>query len=323
MFLARMLLGGAPLSTHVVINRAARHLRGDTALHRTTLAAAAGATVHETSALGELDAVARKIAENGAETVVLCGGDGSYMAGVTALARAFGEDRMPKVAFAPGGTVSTVARNWGMGGRLDRYAKRILGSVLDGTARETTRPTLRVRDDAGGDRIGFIFGAGLVAQFFDEYNAAPVQGTSGAARIVAKIFAGSFVGGRLARKILTPVPATITIDGERAPASAYSLVAASVVKDLGLHMHLLHRAGDDPERVHLVASPLGPLLLGPQMPLVLAGKPLHGRNHVDTLCRTFELRFDRTRSYVLDGDTLRAGTVTVSAGPRLRVLTPR
>lgn len=317
-----MLLGGAPVSTHVVINRAARHLRGDTALYRKTLACANDATVHETRALSELDAVAKKIAENGAKTVVLCGGDGSYMAGVTSLAKIFGEEKMPAVAFAPGGTVSTVARNWGLGGSLEAYAERILGAVRSGTARETKRPTLRVRDDAGGDRIGFIFGAGLVAQFFDEYNAAPVQGYSGAARIVARIFAGSFYGSALAKKILAPVPCDLEVDGVPAKAKAFSLIAASVVKDLGLHMHLLHRAAEDTKRVHLVASPLGPLWLGPQMPLVLAGKSLRGKNHVDALAERFSISFREEKSYVLDGDTMRARRIEVTAGPELRVLTP-
>ncbi|MGH7283443.1 MAG: diacylglycerol/lipid kinase family protein, partial [Polyangiaceae bacterium] len=294
------------MSTHVIINRAARHLRGDTALYRTTVSCVNGAVVHETRELAELDGVAKKIAENGAKNVVLCGGDGSYMAGVTSLARAFGEERMPAVAFAPGGTVSTVARNWGLGGSLDAYAKRIFAAVASGTARETRRPTLRVRDDGNGDRIGFIFGAGLVAQFFDEYNAAPVQGYSGAARIVARIFAGSFYGSALAKKILTPVPCELEVDGVASRANAFSLIAASVVKDLGLHMHLLHRAAEDPNRIHLVASPLGPLWLGPQMPLVLAGKSLHGKNHVDALAERFTITFQKETSYVLDGDTMRA-----------------
>ena len=317
-----MLLGGAPVSTHVVINRAARHLRGDTPLYRTTLASANGAVVHETRALSELDAVAEKIAKNGAKNVVLCGGDGSYMAGVTSLVKVFGDKEIPPVAFAPGGTVSTVARNWGLGGSLETYATRILGAVQRGTARETRRPTLRVRDDAGGDRIGFIFGAGLVAQFFDEYNAAPVQGYSGAARIVARIFAGSFYGSALAKKILTPVPCQLEIEGVPTRAKAFSLIAASVVKDLGLHMHLLHRAAEDARRVHLVASPLGPLWLGPQMPLVLAGKSLRGKNHVDALVGRFSITFRDEKSYVLDGDTMRARRIDVAAGPELRVLTP-
>ncbi|MEO8796535.1 MAG: diacylglycerol kinase family protein [Polyangiaceae bacterium] len=317
-----MVLAGAALSTHVVINRAARHLREDNALYRMTLAFSGGAEIHETHELGELDEVAQKIAKKGGDKVILCGGDGSYMAGVTALARAFGEDRMPAVALAPGGTVSTVARNWGLAGPIETYAKRLLNAVTEGTATEVRKPTLRVHDDRNGERIGFIFGAGLVANFFEQYNAAPTQGYEGAARIVAKIFAGSFVGSSLAKKILTPVPCTLEIDGAVAEPKAFSLIVASVVKDMGLHLHVAHRAGEEPDRVHLVASPLGPLALGPQMPLVMAGRRLRGPGHVDTLAGKLRVTFDEDRAYVLDGDTLKCRWVDVSAGPQLRLLVP-
>lgn len=317
-----MVLAGAPLSTHVVINRAARHLREDNALYRMTLAFARGAVIHETRELGELDEVAQEIEKSGGSKVVLCGGDGSYMAGVTALARAFGEDRMPALALAPGGTVSTVARNWGLAGPLETYAKNLLNAVTEETATEVRKPTLRVRDDRNGEHIGFIFGAGLVANFFEHYNAAPRQGYEGAARIVAKIFAGSFVGSSLAKRILTPVPCTLAIDGALAERKAFSLIVASVVKDMGLHLHVAHRAGEDPHKVHVVASPLGPLALGPQMPLVMAGRRLRGSGHVDTLAATLRVTFDDDRSYVLDGDTLKCRWVDVSAGPELRLLVP-
>ncbi|MEO7111102.1 MAG: diacylglycerol kinase family protein [Polyangiaceae bacterium] len=308
------------MSTHVVINRSARHLRTDTALYRSILASASGATVHETKRIDALDGVARVIAKSAGKTVVLCGGDGSYMAGVTALAKAFGEDPLPKIALAPGGTVSTVARNWGMKGSLESYAKRILRAAIEDDARTKTRPTMRVRDAADGERIGFIFGAGLVAQFFDVYDASSEQGYVGAAKIVARIFGGSFVGSALAKKVLTPVPCELEIDGIRSPARAFSLIVASVVKNLGLHMHVLHRAAEDHARVHLVASPLGPFLLGPQLPLVIAGKSLRGKNHVDTLTKKFRVTFEQENAYVLDGDMMRARWVEVSAGPQIETI---
>ena len=320
MFLWCMLLGGASVSTHVVINRAARHLGANAVLARTIRAAAAGATVHETDSLADIDAAARAIADAHGTTVVLCGGDGSYMAGVTALVRAFGENELPQIALGPGGTVSTVARNLGMGGSLETYAKRIVRAAIENDGDVVVHPTLHVTDDEGGDRVGFIFGAGLVAQFFDVYDSSSEQGYFSAAKIVARIFGGSFVGGALAKKILTPVPCTLTVDGKKAHADAYSLIVSSVVKDLGLHMHVTYRAAEDPKRVHLVASALGPLFLGPQLPFVVAGKRLRGKNHVDVLAECFQVGFEQPSGYVLDGDVLRARWVEVSAGPLLRTI---
>ena len=141
---------------------------------------------------------------------------------------------------------------------------------------------------------------------------------------MARVFAGSFTGGATAAKVLTPVPCAIEVDGVAQAAAAYSLVVASVVRDLGLHMQVLYRAAEDPTRVHLVASPLGARALGPQMPLVLAGRPMLGKDHVDRLARAFRVTFTGAHdAYVLDGDVLHAAWVDVSAGPALRVLTPR
>lgn len=309
---------------HVIINRKARRLADDGAL-RGAIADAArrGATVHETRTLAELDEAARAIAADGARAVVLAGGDGTHMAGVTALWRAMG-DAMPDIALAPGGTVCTVARNWGMHGDARRWAERIVGAAIDGGP-TTTRPTLRVRDDEGADRIAFTFGAGLVSSFFDAYYAAPDPGNATAAWIVAKIFGGVFVGSPLARRVLSPMPARLDIDGVTQPPRAWSLVAASVVRDLGIGMRLTYRAGERADRIHAVASALGPRQLGPQMPRVLAGRPLTGAHHVDALVEELRLRFGESdtparATYILDGDRFSAADVRVNAGPTIRVL---
>ena len=308
-----------PDKVHLVLNRRARHLVAEEPLVHALRESAAGTVVHETRSLEELDRVAATIAKDGADVVVLAGGDGTYMAGVTALHRVFG-DRMPTLAFAPGGTGSTTARNWGLRGPRVPYARKLLGAIADGTGTTVTRPTLRVHDDRGGDRVGFIWGAGLVARFFDAYYAQDDAGYLGAARIVARIFLGSPFGGTLARRVLTPVACELTVDGERQAARGYSLMASSVVRDLGLHMQVLYRAAEDPTRIHFVASALGAPRLGPQMPLVVAGKRLRGKDHVDALAREVTVRFPETDAYVLDGEVFACGSVTIGAGPVIRVV---
>jgi len=275
------------------------------------------AVIHETTSMAELDAAVAFIHERGTDCVVLAGGDGSYLAGTTALSRVFG-DAMPAIAFAPGGTVSTVARNWGFTGSAPDYARRLIRAVLDRGGVRTKRPTLHVKDDRGGDRIGFIFGAGLVAHFFDAYYDAPIQGYATAAAIVARVFVGSFTGGALARRILSPTRCKLIVDGETQSPQSFTLIAASVVRDLGLHMHLLHRAAEDPAAFHLVASALPAAELGPQMPRVLRGLPLEGAGHVDRLAKEMLLELgDESGAYVLDGDRIRAGAVTITPGPVL------
>ena len=254
------------------------------------------------------------------------------MAGVTELARAFGEDRLPAIGLLPGGTVATVARNWGMRGD----PAELLSRALDTEIKTTPRPSLRVRGTrASGveERLGFIFGTGLVASFFELYYRDGARGNGAAARLVARIFVESFYGGPVAKKVLTPLPCRLTVDGNALAPNAWSLLCASVVRDLGIHMLVTYRAGEDPERVHLVDSALPPGKLGKRAPRVHAGKRIGGANHIDDLIRVFTVSYEqhpptngaggepREGPYVLDGDMLHAASVDVSPGPTLRVVT--
>jgi diacylglycerol kinase family enzyme len=309
----------------VIVNTTARlYKRSPARIERTQRACDGIADLHLTSSLPELEAASAEVASRGADLVILSGGDGSFMAGVTALERAFGKGaRLPRIALLPGGTVATIARNWGFAGDPEAHLADLL--ARRGDLQTTLRPSLRVASTVGPastERIGFIFGTGLVAKFFEAYYAEGAGGYAGAARIFARVFAGSFVGGAFARRILDPLPCSLEVDGRRLDPEAWSLVCAAVVPDLGLHMRVTYRAGEDLRRPHLVASPLPPHQLGPRAPFVLAGKRIGGRGHFDDLVGELTVRFPGEGPFVLDGDMLRADEVRVTAGPPLEVVLP-
>ncbi|WP_437620769.1 diacylglycerol/lipid kinase family protein [Sorangium sp. So ce1151] len=324
----------------VIVNtRARRYRAGPALIGRMAAACAGGAELHPTSSVAELAAVCDRIARRGTDLVAISGGDGSFMAGVTALARAFGERSLPPLALLPGGTVATVARNWGTSGDPAALLARIVrdhrdlrsGAAVRGAVR---RPTLRARATTRSgveERIGFIFGTGLVASFFDVYYERGGDGYSAAARIVARVFVESFYGGACARRVLDPLPCTIEVEGRQLAPRAWSLICSSVVRDLGIHMQVTYRAGEDLDRPHLVASALPPRGLGPRAPLVLAGRRIGGKDHFDDLVRDFTVRFGASTGaasldegpYILDGDPLRASEIRISAGPSIDVLSLR
>jgi hypothetical protein len=175
-----------------------------------------------------------------------------------------------------------------------------------------------VADTARGleERVGFIVGTGLVAKFFEVYEAGGATGVPLAGRIVARVFAESFTGGPLAQQILTPMPCELEVDGVVQPVDGVSLLCAAVVRDLGLGMKVCYRAGERADRFHLVASALPPRDLGPRAPRVIMGKTIGGRGHVDDLVERFVVRFPAPDGpWVLDGDMFRARSITVTAGP--------
>lgn len=318
-----------PMRIDVIVNTTARRYESAPHLVSELRAASRGrAAFHATADLAELDRACEAAAAAGSGLVVLTGGDGSLMAGTTAIDRAFGA-RLPKIGFLPAGTAAIVSKNWGIRGEPAALLSRILarGEAL----RSDRHPTLRVRTETAGgaeERVGFIFGTGLVAKFFELYYADGARGNPGAAKLVARIFVESFVGGSFARRVLDPLPCSVEVDGDKLGPDAFSLVCAAVVRDLGLHMIVNHRAGEDPRRPHLVVNALPTRRLGRRMPWVLAGKPIGGAGSFDGLCERFVVRFPSNGAaqdegpYVLDGDLLAARSVTVTAGPELDVVKP-
>jgi hypothetical protein len=312
--------------------------------------AAGRATVHVTRSRAELAAAAEACRDQGAEVVVLSGGDGTYGAGATALADAYGDRALPLLALAPGGTVGTVPRTLGLavGGDLVEAFARLLHAAASGRHAIRETPTLAVRADEGARRLAFIFGSGLVARFFALYDAKAAAQTAGAedefggpsggggygaaAKIVARVFLESFYGGVYARRVLDPIACTVFVDGVRLPWGGSTLVVASVIDDLGIGMRVTWRAGEDPQRPHVVVSGLAPRALGPRMPRVLRGRPIGdpGEPHFDGLVGHLRLEFPGGAHdagamapggpFVVDGDVRRAYTVDVTAGPTVRLL---
>ncbi len=302
---------------HVLLNPNARQLRCNPGLLRELSVVSRGrGRVWVTRDLDELEVVARHIMGSRPDRVALCGGDGTFMAGLTALARA-GSGRVPPLALIPAGTVATVARQWGAAGELTATVDRFLR--LGSSTPTDEHATLRIIAD-GVDRYGFTFGTGLVARFFERYEAAGADGLAAAALIFARVFLGSYVNDACSRAILDPLPCHLLVEEHSLEAHAYSLIVSSVLRSVGLGLQVTQRASEDPDRPHLVASTLPARRLGPQAIRVMRGRGLVGG--VDELVRTFGVRFPAARQgpYVFDGDLFQAGQIQISAGPRIAVV---
>jgi diacylglycerol kinase (ATP) len=317
------------MTTHLIANLEARGLSAGPMLHAVRRAAANRAVVHETRTVNELGGIFEQLLDHGCTFVILAGGDGTFMSGVSALAAAVERRAVPfpRIGLLPLGTVGTVARNFGPKGRpLELLERWLAPAPQENAPAVVPRPSLRVRAWRGeetDERVGFIVGTGLVARFFDVYEARGAGGIPLAAKIVARVFVESFGGGPLARRILTPIPCELRVDGVTSGTHAVSLLLASVVRDLGLSMKVCYRAGEEPARFHFVASSLPPERLGPRAPLVVLGRSIGGPGHIDKLASHVELRFvEGEGQFVLDGDLFRAARFTITPGPVLPIVGP-
>jgi len=320
------------MQVHIVANLTARGLlRSPARLDALRANAAGKAQLHETASVAELGPVMRAVLEDGVDLLILVGGDGTFMSGVSALSRALAERApsgviWPRLGLLPMGTVGTIAKNLGERGEPERLLSTWLEQPdrVHAIPRPTLSLTATTSEGATEERVGFIVGTGLVARFFEVYEERGAGGIPLAGRIVARVFAESFTGGPLAKRVLTPLPCELRVDGEVQSSSALSLLCASVVRDLGLGMKVCYRAGEEPDRVHLVASQLSPRHLGPRAPFVMVGRSIGGKGHVDRLVSSFQVTFPGSQGpYVLDGDMFRAKSFLVKAGPVIPVVGPR
>ena len=331
----------SPNQILVVINCNARAFRGsESQIDRCTeLAASLGHAVAATRRPADLDRALQQALAEGTERIAFCGGDSTFSLGITACERIWQQRQQPMPTFGlvPAGTVATIPHSLGVAGRGTPLQQ--LASVLR-ASQFVEVPTLRVTLQNQGRetrQLAFIVGSGLVAHFFSLYDPEASsrqqdwQPSSGkglwySAYVIARVFAESLWGGPFAKKVLDPLACDVSVDGRKLPWAASSLVAVSVVRDLGLGMRVTYRAGEDPFRPHVVVSSLPPSQLGPQLGAVLAGRTICAdpRLHFDNLAGTLDLRFDHAQTrgcnVVIDGDPRHADHVSVVAGPRVRVL---
>ncbi len=209
----------------VIVNTRARRYRAKPSLiDRMAVACADAAELHPTSNVAELADVCERLARRGTDLVALSGGDGSFMAGVTALARL---RRALAAASCPAARRNRGDRRAELGrDRRSGCAPRADGRrgsrppERRGHPGRVRRPTLRVRAttrSGGEERIGFIFGTGLVASFFDVYYERGGDGYGAAARIVARVFIESFYGGASRAASSTRCPARSRWRGGSSP----------------------------------------------------------------------------------------------------------
>jgi diacylglycerol kinase (ATP) len=305
-----------PPGCELLINPRARQLRQDKGLLARLVAEADGvAQVHVLEDLAHLQHVAAELSQRRPGRVLLCGGDGTYCECLSALHRA-ANGWLPAISLIPAGTVCTTARNL--------HGSRSLWGALRGGLGPSQvlhrHPTLLVRAAGEPERLAFTFGTGLVASFFTLYQERGASGLMTAAALVAQVFAQSWTQGPIAREVLTPLKCRLVVEGKAQSAQAYSLLLASTLEDLGLHMRVCHRAGEDPTRPHLVAVAQLSRPLAAQLWRVLRGVPLRNTDY-DGLATSFEVRFEGGGPYVIDGDLHRSERLEVSAGPLISVLT--
>ena len=237
--------------------------------------------MHETRSLEELDRVARERWPTAGPTRWCSRAATGRTWGACRPSRGRSADSSPRVAFAPGGTVSTVARNLGWAPRAPpRWGERLAARRVrrDGTRARRAQPPRARRRRGRPRRIHLRRRPRGALLRRVRRGAAPGHRSGRAARApgLPRLAGGGAAGaqGARARRVRA-----WRSTGTPQPSRAWSLVLASVVRDVGLGVRATYRAGESLDRFHVVASTLSPRGLATQVPRVLSGRPMRGAGH--------------------------------------------
>lgn len=251
------------------------------------------------------------------------GGDGTAHHVLTAFARAYGAEPLPKLLLLRGGSMNTVARGSGVRGGPETILREVLIRRRHGyPVRTLERDLLRVTADGREPRYGFLFGTGTLVSFLEAYYATGHPSPLTAALLVARAFGSALVSGELARALGRRQRLRVSTDGDEWPDGSYLALAAGSSPDIGFGFRPFARCDEQPGFFHAVGvvGAIGQLALA--APRIRRGAPWRRRLAQDEVARRLVLHAERPR-FTLDGDLYAAErTVTVETGPSVEIVVP-
>lgn len=274
--------------------------------------------------LEELDEVARALRGARPDVVAVHGGDGTLHLTVTALGRAYGGDDIPPIAILCGGTMNVVATSLGIRERPALFLSQLVKAVHTGEPLSTIRRRcLRI-----GDRLGFLFGNGLMSNFLTEYYGTGSYGPGRAAWLLTRTVLSALVGGPFVRRLFRRFEGTVRVDGRDLGNQAFVGLMAGTVREVGLGFKLVHRADEDTERFAMLAVHARPLSLLPDLWSVHAGRGIAPKRADSAIASAMEIvPRASTMGYTIDGDLYRYdrdkdGPFVITLGPPIEFVKP-
>ena len=311
---------GAP-SIGLLVNPSAKAQRSAPAVMRRlqTLMDGRGLYAQSTS-IDELEAIAKRFKEEGVEILALSGGDGTTSFALTAFKSVYGSERLPSICLLRGGTMNTVANGIGVRrGGPEQLLRRLLAAIEAGrTLRAKSVGTLELNG-----QLGFITGVGVIPAFLREYYQAgdPYPTPLTAMRLLSRAIGGSFVGGKLAKRVADRIPCDVWVDGEMWPTASYLTIGAATVPQIGLGFTPFYRSEADQARFHLVGFTCSKVNFVRALWPIFRGQPTDPRYTRETLASSARIK-QRNGStlYTIDGEVLEAAELAIKMGPRVEVV---
>jgi diacylglycerol kinase (ATP) len=280
--------------------------------------------VIDASTPDELARAVERFRAAGIEVLGVNGGDGTGHYVLTAFARAYGGEPLPKLLLLRGGAMNTVAHGHHIRGSPDSILREVLIRRRHGyPLRVAERDLLKVEMNADPPRYGFIFGTGAVVTFLEAYYASGRPSPMTAALLLARAIGSAIAGGPFANALTRREALRVTTDGDEWPDASYLALLAGATPDIGFGFKVFHRCAEQPGSFHAVGVTATPLALSLALRRIHAGKPWRRRHAWDEVTRDLVVgAADRLR-FTIDGDLYTAEQkVRISTGPGVEIVLP-
>jgi diacylglycerol kinase family enzyme len=272
-----------------------------------------------TRSLDDLYRAAEEFKAAAIDILGINGGDGTIHVTLTAFLRVYGDAPFPKVAILPGGTLNTIARGVGIRGRPQEMLYEVIDRYHQGEElRVVERHILQV-----GERFGFIFGNGLIANFLEAYYAtgrpSPIMG----AKVLARAIASSVLRTAFSKRLFRRFVGRVSVDGEVWARPDFATIAAGTVPEIGLGFAPFHRCDEKPDHFALLGIHTTALGLILDLPRVYRARPMRRDKAISAVARAALLESEEPFAYTIDGDLYTgARELRLATGPRLRLIVP-
>lgn len=269
-----------------------------------------------TRSLQDIPQAVEKIVAYNPDILAICGGDGTLYHTLSPFFRLNGTQRLPLIAILKAGTTNTLLKSVGSSDNPVRFAGRIVESIRG------KRVFKIVEFDAMkvNDGYGFIAGIAMVARIIRVYLDGGNVGIPKAVSLIFRCLGSALIGGPLIRELSASVRAEGSADGRPIPITSFTFLLVSTASTLGFGMRLIARGHERPGHFHLLASSKSTSYLLWQFIPGILGFPLRGMGHFQGLYRRLDLAFEKPELYMVDGEMFQAGSLTVEAGPRLKII---
>lgn len=276
-----------------------------------------------TESIGDLSRVCVEFKQNKIATVGVVGGDGTISLTLSALLKAYGAEKLPKILVMRGGTFNVLAANLGIYGK----PKNVMADFLEKFHAGIPLVEYKIPSLVVNGRLGFIFANGTASKFLSEFYKNKSNAV-GAALFLSKMAAGAFLPGSAGRTFdrITSLERMNMTDetGSSVSDKELSMIFASTVPKLPYGVKLFPNVTLENGQAELIAMESRGKELLAQAVRVLSGLSLKSEKIQSRIFKEITIQVEKDSEFSLDGDVLTTsdGVINVSMGPTFTFCSP-